>query len=51
MGREILVVADKQFTTGEHRLAFNGAALPSGIYFAHLSTETTNLTQKLLLLK
>jgi hypothetical protein len=36
---------------GEHAVRFDGAALPSGIYFAHLLTATREVTTKLVLLK
>ncbi len=50
-GREQRLLADDLFSAGTHRLAFDASALPSGIYFAHLSGRNLSLTQKLLLLK
>jgi len=37
--------------SGEHRIAFDGAGLPSGIYFARLSAVGKTTTQKVMLLK
>jgi hypothetical protein len=36
---------------GEHQIRFDGAQLPSGLYFARLQNGEFNATQKLLLLK
>jgi hypothetical protein len=50
-GRNIGTAADDRFSPGQHRLSFDGFALPSGIYFARLTTADIALTQKMLLLK
>lgn len=44
-------LADDVFTAGSHALELNGASLPSGIYFARLSTNNYAETTKLLLVK
>jgi len=36
---------------GEHRISFDARALPSGLYFARLTSRSGNLTHKLLLVK
>jgi len=51
LGREVRVLADEDFTAGEHRILFDGSNLPSGLYFARLQSEEFVSTQKLLLLK
>jgi len=51
LGREVAVLADKPFDAGSHQLTFDGSALPSGLYFAHIQTDEFTATQKLLLLK
>jgi hypothetical protein len=50
-GRQVDVLADRVYEQGEHRIYFNAAALPSGIYFARLTTPSFAATQKMLLLK
>jgi hypothetical protein len=50
-GREVRVLADQKMSAGEHRFSFDGSALPSGVYFAHLTAGTSSTTQKLLLMK
>lgn len=51
LGREVSVLADNKFASGEHRVTFDGSALPSGIYFARLQSGSNITTQKLLLLR
>jgi hypothetical protein len=50
-GRQVSVLVDGVLTAGEHRVSFDGARLPSGIYFARLTAGGAQATQKLLLLK
>ncbi|HEY3295450.1 MAG TPA: T9SS type A sorting domain-containing protein [bacterium] len=50
-GRQVGTLADGVYEAGEHRIGFDGSALPSGIYFARLSTPDFATTQKLMLLK
>ena len=50
-GREVAVVTEGRHGAGEHRVAFDGTELSSGIYFAHLTAGTQQMTQKLLLVK
>jgi hypothetical protein len=51
LGREVAVLAENVFTAGEHRIAFNGSSLPSGLYFARLQSGSMQATHKLLLMK
>jgi hypothetical protein len=50
-GRLVTTLADGQLDAGEHRFAFNGQTLPSGIYFARVTSGSFHATQKLMLLK
>ena len=50
-GRLVRTLSKQMYAAGEHHIAFNGAELPSGIYFARLSAGTNAMTQKLLLVK
>ncbi len=50
-GREVVRLMDATITAGTHELRFDGALLPSGIYFATLTTNGFQGTTKLLLLK
>jgi hypothetical protein len=50
-GRNVKTLLDEHFVAGEHRVSFDGTALPSGVYFARLSAGSVNRTEKLLLLK
>ena len=50
-GREVATLADGTYSVGEHHAIFDGAGKASGIYFAKLSTDSYQRTQKLLLLR
>jgi hypothetical protein len=50
-GREVRTLVDGHVPAGAHHLTFDGAALPSGVYFARISTGDFHKTEKLLLLK
>jgi hypothetical protein len=50
-GREVRTIHEGVLEAGEHRFTFDGAGLPSGIYFARLESAGLVKTQKLLLLK
>ncbi|MBS1261091.1 MAG: Bacillopeptidase F [Calditrichaeota bacterium] len=51
-GREVRVLADREFAPGSHQIEVNGADLPSGLYLLHLSGESgLNETRKLLHVK
>lgn len=50
-GRQVSVLVDEVLAAGEHRVPFDGARLPSGIYFTRLIAGEAQATQKLLLLK
>lgn len=51
LGREIATLVDGVQTAGNHSILFDGASLPSGIYFYRLQTESFTTTKKMVLLK
>ncbi|MBI1937136.1 MAG: T9SS type A sorting domain-containing protein [Ignavibacteriales bacterium] len=51
LGREVAVLADGLFETGKHEIEFNASRLPSGVYFYNLTTSSSSVTKKMLLLK
>jgi hypothetical protein len=51
LGREVQTLADNVFSSGEHRMTFDGSALAAGLYFARLQSGSFVAAQKLLLLK
>ena len=50
-GRRVQSLFDEQISAGHHEVGFDGAALPSGIYFARLSAGEVTRTHKLVLMK
>jgi len=50
-GRLAETLLDKTCEAGKHEITFDGAALPSGVYFARVTTPSFIQTEKLLLLK
>ncbi len=50
-GQLVATLADGEFFPGEHRVAFDGAALASGVYLISLRGEGVAETRKALLLK
>jgi hypothetical protein len=50
-GRIVATLLDGITAAGHHELAFNGATLPSGVYFYHLQAGDFSATRKMLLLK
>jgi hypothetical protein len=51
LGREVATLWDGTLAAGARTVAFDGAALSTGVYLARLATDEGGLTQKLLLLK
>lgn len=51
MGQEVARIAEGSYEAGTHRLAFNGGALPTGIYFSRLSAGPTTELKRMLLAK
>jgi len=50
-GRLVQTLVDEKMNAGHHELGFDGASLPSGIYFARLVAASQAQTHKLVLLK
>jgi len=50
-GVRVARLVDGTLPAGEHLAAFDGAALPGGVYFIHLSTGTISRTSRILLLR
>jgi hypothetical protein len=50
-GRKVAVPVDGLREAGRHEVAFDGARLPSGVYFAKLSWEGNATVRKLVLMK
>jgi hypothetical protein len=51
LGQEIALLADEEFVVGRHSLIFDAAALPSGLYFAKLTTLGQTYLNRMLLAK
>jgi hypothetical protein len=51
LGREVAVLVDGMVEAGAHMATFDAGALPSGVYFARLSSEGRSATQRLLLVR
>ncbi|MBU0691657.1 T9SS type A sorting domain-containing protein [bacterium] len=50
-GRQVESLLNQPMTAGEYSVTFDGSALPSGVYFANLTTTGQTAAHKLLLLK
>jgi hypothetical protein len=50
-GREAALLEDGPLAAGDHAVRFDGSALASGTYFAHLTTPQGQCIQKVILLK
>jgi hypothetical protein len=49
LGRAVAVLADGEAGSGVHRVAFNGAGLPSGVYFYRLESAGRVIARKMVL--
>lgn len=50
-GRQIAILADQNFSSGNHSVLYEAGDLPSGIYLAHIASDFFNSTQKIVLIK
>jgi hypothetical protein len=50
-GREVAILAEGWREAGSHEVVFNGASVPSGLYFARLTAGEYTAIEKLILLK
>jgi hypothetical protein len=51
LGQQIAVLAEGQREAGQHRVIWDGAGFPNGVYFYRLSAKGFAETRKMLLLK
>jgi hypothetical protein len=51
LGREVMTLFDGQQSEGDHSIKFNGANLPSGIYFYRLKSNEKTEVKKMVLAK
>jgi hypothetical protein len=51
LGHQVATLVNEVMPPGEHAARFDGSALSSGLYFAHLQTAQGRITTKLLLVK
>ncbi len=51
LGREVATLVNEEKPAGEYEVEFNGANLPSGIYFYQLKAGEFTQTRKMVLLK
>jgi hypothetical protein len=50
-GRLVSTLANERFSEGTHHVAFDAAALPTGVYIARMNAGAATMTTKLLLIK
>jgi PKD repeat protein len=48
LGREVLVIAEKEMSAGEQQIELNTAGLNAGVYFVTLNVDGRSVTEKLL---
>jgi ligand-binding sensor domain-containing protein len=51
LGREVAVLVDRVMPAGEHKVTFDGANLPTGVYIYRLATKSGVLAKKMILLR
>ncbi len=51
LGNQIKTLVEDNISAGTHKVAFNGAGLPSGIYFARLESKDFSSSIKMILIK
>ena len=51
LGREVAVLHDGRLAAGTHRLAFDGAGLPAGVYLVRVESGSDHLTERITLLR
>ncbi|MBS1494632.1 MAG: T9SS type A sorting domain-containing protein [Bacteroidetes bacterium] len=50
-GKEVSQLVNENLNAGEYKINFNGAALPSGVYYYKLTGENFSETKKMILIK
>lgn len=51
LGQKTALLVNGPMTAGVHQVEFDASSAPSGIYFYRLTTESTSLTKKMILVK
>ena len=51
IGKRLFTLINEQKNSGEYSIQFNAASLSSGTYFYHLTTPTTSITKKMIVVK
>ncbi|MEX2604076.1 MAG: CHRD domain-containing protein [Gracilimonas sp.] len=51
LGKKVAVIADQQFSAGEHTISFDASSLSSGVYIYRLQAEGKTQTKQLVLIK
>lgn len=51
LGREVKTLIDGELSAGEHRVVFDAAGLPAGVYFYQIKTPSFSKTRRALLVK
>jgi rhamnogalacturonan endolyase len=51
LGQEVKTLLNEYMTTGHHQIEFDGSALPSGVYFYQLRSDSFLQVKKMLLIK
>ncbi|HMS33377.1 MAG TPA: T9SS type A sorting domain-containing protein [Ignavibacteria bacterium] len=51
LGKEVAVMVNEKLSPGSYDIEFNGADLPSGVYYYKLESANFNQTRKMLILK
>jgi hypothetical protein len=51
LGREVRVLVDGPLTAGKHRVGFDAASLPSGLYVYRIQAERYSQTRKMVVLR
>ena len=51
IGRKVAVLVDGNVPAGEHTVQFDASALNSGVYFYRLTSGSTSITKKMMLIK
>lgn len=51
LGKEVQTLVDSKLNPGSHEIEFDGANLPSGVYFYRLETEGIRETKKIEIIK
>jgi hypothetical protein len=51
LGQQVALIADRDYSTGEYSINFNGASLASGIYYYRIEAASFTDTKKMVLLK